>query len=152
MNIKAGSILTSTALIDDANFEEATIYISEHNENGTIGFVVNKLFPRTLNQLEEFKYGRAFPLYDGGPVECEKLFFLHQRPDLIEGGKLINSSIYLGGNFKQAVRHINDAKIFENDIKLFIGYCGWDNKQLEKEVEEGSWLINEPSTKSVFNF
>jgi len=141
--MKAGTFLNSTSLLDDTFFEKTEVFITEYNEKGAMGFVVNKPFPRTFNELEEFKKSIPFPLYDGGPVDREHLFFVHQRPDLIKGGVPIAGNTCFGGDFKEAVRHINKGTITEKDIRLFIGYCGWDYLELEEEVEEGSWLIQQ---------
>lgn len=139
MNLLPGTILRSTAIMDDPNFMDALLFITEYNDSGAIGFVFNKPFARNLNELLEFRHSRVFPLYEGGPVEKEKLFFIHQRPDIIEGGNLINGKIYLGGDIKQAVHAINNKSITAADIKIFVGYCGWDKDELEAEIEEGSW-------------
>ena len=136
-----GCFIQSTPLLDGTNFEHATIFITEHNANGAVGFVVNKTFARTLNQLEEFKQSLPFTLHDGGPVDTEHLFFIHQRPDIITGGVPVANNIYVGGNFKQAVAHINNKTITSADIKLFIGYCGWDDNELEAEIAEGCWVV-----------
>jgi len=151
MPIAPGTILISPPTIDDTNFEEVVIFITEHNEKGAMGFVINKLFARPLNALEEFKQSIAFPLYDGGPVDQKHLFFVHQRPDLIEGGTAIRDNIYFGGNFKQALTHLNKKIILQNDIKIFIGYCGWDYGQLEEEITEGSWMVVDAKTAIVFS-
>lgn len=151
MTISAGNFLKATESLNETNFEAAVLFITEHNENGAIGFVINRPYHRNLNELIEFKNSVAFPLYEGGPVENEKVFFIHQRPDLIGGGTRINNGIFLGGNFKQAVSQINQQKLTENDVKIFIGYCGWDNDELEEEVREGSWSIVEDGTKNVFS-
>lgn len=139
--MKAGTYIGSTALLDDTVFEQAVILITEHNEKGAMGFVINKLFSRRFNELEAFKHSVPFPLYEGGPVDKEHLFFVHQRPDLIKGGTLITGSLYMGGDFQQAVQCLNEKKLTEKDIKLFIGYCGWDHGELEAEVKEGSWTL-----------
>ncbi|HMG82990.1 MAG TPA: YqgE/AlgH family protein [Ferruginibacter sp.] len=150
MTITAGTILISMPSLDDSVFEKTVIFITEHNEKGAMGFVINKLFPRALNELEEFKHSTNFPLYEGGPVEMDHLYFVHRRPDLIEGGVVIADSIYLGGNFQQAVTHLTNKTIAEKDIKIFIGYCGWDQHQLEDEIEEGSWLVDTAGSQIVF--
>ncbi|MBO9730232.1 MAG: YqgE/AlgH family protein [Chitinophaga sp.] len=141
--INAGIYIGSTSLLDDTVFEETVILITEYNEKGAMGFVVNKLFPRTFNELQEFSHSKPFPLYEGGPVDQEHLFFVHRRPGLITGGALIAGNIYLGGDFKAAVKHINNGILTEEDIRLFIGYCGWDFGELEAEIAEGSWQVLE---------
>ncbi|HRF18552.1 MAG TPA: YqgE/AlgH family protein, partial [Chitinophagaceae bacterium] len=69
MKPQTGMLLKATAALNDTNFENAVILITEYNEKGAVGFVVNKLFSRQLNELEEFKHSPAFPLYEGGPVD-----------------------------------------------------------------------------------
>lgn len=151
MQITAGTILISAPTLDDPNFKKAVIVVAEHNPKGAMGFVINKKITRSLNELEEFKQSIAFPLYEGGPMDKEHLYFVHRRPDMIEGGTLICNSIYLGGNFKQAVAQLNNKTITQKDIKVFIGYCGWDANELEEEVEEGSWIVAAINEESIFN-
>lgn len=139
--MNAGIFITSTSLLDGSIFESAIVFITEYNEKGAMGFVVNKEFPRKFNELEEFKYSPPFPLYDGGPVDREHLYFVHRRPELIEGGIPVADNIYMGGDFKAAVMLMNNGTISEKDIRLFIGYCGWDTHELEEEIAEGSWEI-----------
>jgi putative transcriptional regulator len=139
MIITAGQHIKSTPLLAGSIFENTNLLICEVNENGAWGFIINKIFPRKLNELVEFQHCQPFPLYEGGPVEQEKLFFIHQRPDLIEGGKHIVDKYYWGGNFKQAIKHINAQTIEEKELQLFLGYCGWDDQQLQQEIAEGSW-------------
>ena len=99
MSVQNGSILISSVLMDDSNFKKSVIFIAEHNEKGTIGFVINKPFGRKLNELIEFKDSAPFELFEGGPVEMQQLFMIHRRPDIIEESTLITSSISMGGKF-----------------------------------------------------
>lgn len=148
--MQAGIFLRSTELLQGTNFENALVFITEFDEKGAIGMVVNKRWPRFFNDLEEFSTSVAFPLYEGGPVDQEHLFFLHHHPELITGGKPVTGQIQLGGDFDEAVRLINNHTIHEKDIKLFIGYCGWDPGELEAEIAEGSWTIE--TGGSPFNY
>ena len=138
-NLKAGISIKSTALLNGSFFEETSILIVEHDEAGTTGFVTNKPFGKSLNDLIEFNHAKPFPLMDGGPVDRAHLFVLHKRPDLIEGGKQVTNGLYLGGNMEQVIEAINNGSATQEEIQLFIGYCGWDVGELEAEMEEGSW-------------
>lgn len=150
MGILAGKILTSSPAIGDENFDKSVVFIAEHNENGALGFVVNKIFDRVLNELVEFSSSPAFPLYSGGPVDKEHLYFIHRRNDLIPGGTLIKDNIYLGGDFKKVIALINNKTLTPSDIKICIGYCGWGAKELEDEIAEGSWTVNDCNDDIVF--
>ena len=138
-NLKAGISIKSTALLNGSFFEETSILIVEHDEAGTTGFVANKPFGKSLNDLIEFNHAKPFPLMDGGPVDRAHLFVLHKRPDLIEGGKQLTNGLYLGGNMEQVIEAINNGSATQEEIQLFIGYCGWDVGELEAEMAEGSW-------------
>jgi len=138
-DLNAGIYIKSTASLIGSFFEHTTILIVEHDEAGTIGFVTNKPFEKSLHELIEFNHAKPFPLMDGGPVDRDHLFVLHKRPDLIDGGKQIPNGLYLGGNMDQVIQAINTGGAKPQEILLFIGYCGWDPGELKVELEEGSW-------------
>lgn len=140
-----GKLIEATSLLDDSVFEKAVVLITEHNSNGASGFVINKPFPRKLNELEEFSHEAAIDLYAGGPVATEYLFFMHSVPDLITGGKAITDHLFLAGDFKKAVELLTNGKLSPTQVKIFIGYCGWDAGELENEIEEGSWNVKSGS-------
>src|SRR6266576_939653 len=93
-----GTLLIANPFLKDPNFMRTVIFLCEHQEEGTFGFVLNKKFSKTLDELlpdmEEFK----IPVYVGGPVQMETLHFLHQYPDL--GGEEVLKGVYWGGNFE----------------------------------------------------
>lgn len=151
MNLKAGTILISTALLDDTNFEKAVIVLTEHNNKGTIGYIINHPFHRTFNELEEFKHALPIPLYVGGPSQMDKLYFMHRKPAFIEGGDLIGNNVYMNGDFKTAIALVNNGTLATDDVKLYIGYCGWDVQQLEDEIAEGSWIVTDAPVDLVFS-
>jgi len=141
-DLKAGLYIKSNADLNGSFFEHTTILIVEHDEAGSVGFVTNKPFGKSLHELIEFNHSNPFPLMDGGPVDRDHLFVLHKRPDLIDGGEQIPNGLYLGGNMEQVIQAINTGNANPQEIQLFIGYCGWDEGELEAEVEEGSWIIS----------
>jgi putative transcriptional regulator len=149
--ISIGSSLTATAVLNSTDFENAVIFIHQSDIDGVIGFVVNKVFDRGLNELAEFADSKPILLYDGGPVDKEHLFVLHRRPELITGSRHITGDIFFGGDFGQVLSLLNNGQLRENDIRIFIGYCGWDPGQLEEEIDEGSWQISNTDTKNLFH-
>lgn len=151
MELQAGLFIKSTDALNDTVFSQVIILITEYNAKGALGFVLNKPFGRTLNELEEFKDSRDVQLYEGGPVDQEHLFFIHRRPDVIEEGVQVGNGIYYGGHFQQAVEGINNKSLTAKDLKIFVGYCGWDTNELEAEIEEGSWEIMDDQQELVFD-
>ncbi|RYY59194.1 MAG: YqgE/AlgH family protein [Chitinophagaceae bacterium] len=147
---QTGTILISAPSMDDPHFDKVVILLTEVNTKGATGFALNRLFERRFNELVEFRHSLPVPMYNGGPVETESLFFLHRRPDMITGSTLVTGDVRLGGNFTEAVRLINDKSILENEIRLFVGYSGWDGEQLKQEVNEGNWIVLELQQLPVF--
>ena len=141
-DLKAGIYIKSTDALNGSYFEHTTILIVKHNEEESLGFVTNKPFGKSLHDLIEFNHSKPFPLMDGGPVDREHLFVLHKRPDLIEGGEKMTNGFYLGGNMEQVIEAINNGSATQEEIQIFIGYCGWDAGELDAELEEGSWTLN----------
>ena len=140
-DIKAGIYIKSTEALNGTFFEHTTILIVKHNDEESLGFVTNIPFQKSLHELIEFNQSKPFPLMDGGPVDREHLFVLHKRPDLIDGGEQVTNDLYLGGNMEQVIEAINNGGANNQEIQIFIGYCGWDAQELEAEIEEGSWKL-----------
>ena len=139
--IKAGSYIKSTAALKGSFFEDAIILIVENKADGAEGFVMNKPIGRSLHELEEFRHSQPFPIFEGGPVDPEHIYILHSRPDLIAGGQPMANGMHVGGSIQQVIDAINLIGVSKDEIKLFIGYCGWDAGELEMELQEGSWAL-----------
>jgi putative transcriptional regulator len=60
----------------------------------------------------------------------------------------VTNNIFLGGDFTSAVKNIDNHTLTEKDCKVFLGYCGWDYRELDNEITEGSWEVLE--TGNVF--
>ena len=138
--LKPGVLLAASASLDDPAFARSLIVLARQDANGWIGFIINRLFERQFQDLVAYRHSPVFPLYAGGPVDTENLFMLHRCPSKIPGGAPVGEQLYLGGDFNAAVRGINNRSIPETDIRLFVGYCGWDPGQLEAEIGEGSFI------------
>ncbi|GAB3006358.1 hypothetical protein GCM10027051_02010 [Niabella terrae] len=148
--IAPGHFLKSNSQDPSDYFREALVYITESGQDGCIGYIFNRSFPRNFNELQEFSDSPPFPLFEGGPMEQEKLFFIHRRPDLIEEGRFIGNETWLNGDFKAVVAYLNIGMLDQTDMKFFIGYCGWDSGQLEAEIQSGEWtVIDDPGLFEV---
>lgn len=136
-----GDLLISEPFLNDPNFVRTVILLCEHNQDGTLGFVLNKPASVVLSQLLQDVENREDNVYIGGPVQQNTLQFIHRQPDLIEGGIEINPGLFWGGNFDQMLTMLDSNLIDEKDIKFFVGYSGWAQGQLRAELELNSWII-----------
>jgi putative transcriptional regulator len=141
MPIALGTILLSDPFLKDPNFNRTAVLICNSNTTGAVGFVLNKPIDFTVSNLVPALPNCNFPLYDGGPVNKEGLYFLHTRNDLIDGGVHIHANMYWGGNFETLKILLQKQLIKPNEIQFFVGYSGWDDDQLTEEIEEKSWIV-----------
>ena len=137
-----GSLLLSEPFITDPAFERAVIILCEHNEEGSVGLVLNHKSHLILSDIFTQAANTDFPIYLGGPVEESALFFLHRAFDKLQSGVLIHDDIYWGGDFDYAIQLIQDGLIFPEEIKFFLGYSGWSPGQLEAELKQNSWAVH----------
>ncbi len=146
-----GTLLIANPFLKDPNFIRSVIFLCEHKEEGSFGFVLNKKFHQTLGELVPELAEHKIPVYYGGPVQKNTIHFLHQYPDLIPGGEEVLEGIYWGGNFESLVSYVKNDDIDFNKIRFFIGYSGWSEGQLNGEMEEKSWLTVDAIKKLIFH-
>lgn len=146
-----GRILLAEPFLNDGYFRRAVILLTEHNEKGSIGFMLNKPVDAQLHELVN-----DFPEYDGevylgGPVQRNQLFFVHRLGHLIEDSTPISDELWWNGNFEQIRELIATGQADSSQIRFFIGYSGWEPGQLDKEMQERSWYVTPGKIKLVFN-
>jgi putative transcriptional regulator len=145
-----GILLIANPFLKDPNFSRTVILICEHLGEGSFGFVLNKPFPKKLNEIVSSMDGINFPVFYGGPVQRDSLHFLHQNPDLITGGEQILENVYWGGNFESLLIQIKNDGIDPSQLRFFLGYSGWTEGQLDQEMKEGSWLTVKATPDLIF--
>ena len=132
-------------------FYNSLIYIFEHNANGALGIVMNKVIPISENiifkslNIDTDKERKN--LLNGGPVDMNKLFVIHDQTDQaeslnVEHGLSLTSSL-------DVLENIGKGSI-KGPYRLALGYCGWDAGQLDTEVNKNSWLIVDVPSNIVF--
>lgn len=142
-NLSTGKILVSEPFISGLDFQRSVVLLVDYGEDGAFGVVLNKPVSYSLHHImfgTEFK--DIYP-YKGGPVEKNLLFFIHALGDQIEGSASIDGQLYWGGNYHQVRELLKNNVLHENNIWFFMGYAGWSAKQLEREVDEGVWVVAE---------
>jgi putative transcriptional regulator len=141
LKIEKGNVLVGKPnILGDATFNRAVILIVDFNDDGVVGFIVNKPIEDNLKDLLP-EVEKDFMVFDGGPVEKDKLYFLHNKPDLIVDSIKITEDLYWGGDYRKVVDLINNAEIDHHNIKFFLGYSGWAEMQLESEIQNEVWHL-----------
>lgn len=144
--LKKGILLIAEpSIIGDLSFNRSVILLADHNDEGSVGFILNKPLEYTIQDLIP-EINAKFKIYNGGPVEQDNLYFIHNIPELIPNSIEISNGIYWGGDFESTKALINEGKIKKSNIRFFLGYTGWDAQQLDQEMQANSWII----TKNIY--
>lgn len=146
-----GSILISEPFLQDAYFQRSVVLLVEHNMQGSMGFVLNKKTDLIVNtffpELEEYP---EIPIYLGGPVSANRLFFIHSLGDLIVPDSVkIKDRLYFDGDFEALKRYIQNGHSIEGKVKFFLGYSGWTEGQLGNEINKNSWVVSHAAKENV---
>jgi putative transcriptional regulator len=70
-----GKILISTPDISGDIFSRSVVLVIEHNESGAFGLILNKKNSQMSGKFKNL-FDFKIEVYDGGPVENDKVFFI----------------------------------------------------------------------------
>jgi putative transcriptional regulator len=133
--------------MQDSYFKRSVVLICEHNKDGTVGFILNRKLDITLNNVIDGIDSLNIPVYLGGPVQRDNLFFIHKLGNLLEGSIPVDEQFYWGGDFDTLLELIKRNEVNLQEIRFFIGYSGWSPGQLDEEISKKSWIITD--TKNI---
>jgi putative transcriptional regulator len=154
--LQTGALLLAEPFMWDANFKRAAVLITDYRKDGIVGFVINKPKGIDFDQLGLDLPPFDAPIFTGGPVSTDRLYYIHSVGDLIADSTPVGRGIWFGGDFDQVRFLIENQLILPHQIRFYIGYTGWDRVQLKEEMEDKSWievdmdpnyLFKTPSTK-----
>jgi len=146
-----GKILISQPFLEDNIFSRSVVYIVNYSDEGSIGLILNKIFPLDVNDIvKSLQQSNSIPLYCGGPVGNDVLLYLHDL-DYVKNSVDAGNGLYLNGDFEQIKEYILKGGIVEGHLRFFIGYSGWKKKQLTDEINEKSWIVSPCTNKIAMN-
>jgi len=144
-----GRVIISEPLLHDGFFGRAVVLLTEHNEKGSLGFILNKPTGLAVNSFVSECTNENFQVYVGGPVSTNTLHFIHTLGKKIPRSRHLKDNLYWGGDFELVKRLINSDTIQPREIRFFVGYSGWSPSQLDGELQRNSWLISELNAQQI---
>lgn len=135
-----GKILISTPDISGDVFSRSVILIIDHNENGAFGLILNKK-NNMMSTTVRHMLNMEVDVYEGGPVENDKIFFILKGNPVTDNFLQINAEFYLTEDIEKIVAALLDRRLQTDDMKVFSGYSGWAAQQLEAEISRKSWTV-----------
>jgi len=127
----------------DPRFAEQVVYICSHNQDGVMGFVINRPSGYSLQEVfksAQIECGNIYfpPIYIGGPVDTECAFFLYSSEYKITDGFSISEAICMSRDPR--ILHDIGSGQGPEDYLFILGYAGWGPGQLEMELTLNGWL------------
>ncbi len=146
----APGFLIASPPLGDPNFDRTVVLLAIHNEDGALGFVVNRAAPIKLGQLLEkagYPNGHddASPVWIGGPVQPQSGWVVIDDPryageGVIEVGARLRITSSRDAFDRIARQAGSKRKTRPPRRMVLLGYSGWGASQLEGEIARGAWL------------
>ncbi|MCB0687319.1 MAG: YqgE/AlgH family protein [Saprospiraceae bacterium] len=148
--VDRGTVLLAEPFSLDTNFRRTAVVLTEHQAEGTVGFIMNRRMDVNLEDiLSDFPELEA-EVFFGGPVATDSLHYLHNVGDLLEGSIKIRNGVYWGGDYDKLKFLVESKLITSQNIRFYIGYSGWSSGQLEEELKYGSWVLADMHPNYLF--
>lgn len=143
-----GSLLVANGSLMDPNFRRTVVVITEHSDEGTMGLVLNRPAEVTVEQaapaLGSIVAGDS-PVFIGGPVQPEAALVLADFASFTSETRIVVGSIgLLSAIDEEPMPQIKRARVFA-------GYAGWGPGQLEAEMAEDSWILEDARPDDIFS-
>lgn len=148
--IKNGKVLLAEPFMLDPNFKRSAVLLCEHNEEGSLGFIMNKPLNMQINELIEDFPEFESEVFFGGPVQTDTIHYVHNVGDLLEESVSVVDGVYWGGNFEKLKFLVDSQLILPHNIRFFVGYSGWSEGQLMDEMTYGSWVLADMHANYLF--
>jgi len=153
----AGNLLIAMPNLADPNFWRSVVLLGVHShEEGAFGLVVNRPLDvdlrEVLAELGQEPGGEALPgVLSGGPVQPSHGFVLYERGEHGAGDEdlTVSESIVISGSVDTLARLANGTTA--RRYFLVLGYAGWYPGQLEREIEENSWVVAPLDSSILFD-
>ncbi|MDG5977552.1 hypothetical protein H010_20009 [Hydrogenophaga taeniospiralis CCUG 15921] len=148
--------------LSDELFARSVVFMCEHSERGALGLVINKpsdiLLPRLFEKVD-LPMGRddlaLLPVFQGGPVQTERGFVLHEAVEGGAGESVYASTLSIPGGLEMTtskdVLEAMSSGAGPRKVFVTLGYASWGQGQLESEITENSWLTVEADPSLIFD-
>lgn len=151
-----GKLLIATPSMGDPRFKETVIFMVEHDSNGALGLVVNRVIGRVkLAQffdklgIESKNATGSVPIHYGGPVQPHFGFVIHSAEFRAQDTRLITTGVAVSpepGVLGAIARGEGPKRTV-----FAVGYAGWAANQLEHELDRNDWYTAPADLEIVFD-
>jgi putative transcriptional regulator len=143
-----GKLLIASPSLVDPNFARSVVFITEHNDEGAMGIVLNRPSESSVESIvpQLAEIGGGEPVYVGGPVQPEALVLLAEFSNLEAAAWIVVADVGLAS----ADMDLDELADAVRRGRVYAGYSGWAAGQLEAELEIDSWIVEPPLPAELF--
>ncbi|MEV5377956.1 hypothetical protein B7P34_16785 [Streptosporangium nondiastaticum] len=157
-----GRLLVATPALADPNFDRAVVLLLDHDEEGSLGVILNRPTPVGVADILESwaaLAGEPGVVFQGGPVSLDSALGVAVVPGEGHGA---TGSAAVAGDGPLGWRRVHGAiglvdleappellAAALGSLRIFAGYAGWGPGQLEDELVEGAWYVVESEPGDV---
>jgi putative transcriptional regulator len=150
-DVRAGCFLIANPTLRDPNFSRTVVLLCEHNDQGSMGLIINRPTEHTVAGAISGMPERATQLlYWGGPVQQRLVLVLHRHKIDVPEAREIVDGMALGSDSEALIHLLETAAHPDERVRIFSGYAGWAAGQLESELQEKSWIVAPGRAELVF--
>lgn len=146
-----GRLLVSEPYLPDPYFRRTVVLLCAHDQEGSFGFVLNRYIDMDIADIMENMPPISTRVSIGGPVQSGNLYYLHTFGTRVEGSVEVVDGVHMGGDFEQLRSLLATDPRLAKHVRFFVGYSGWGQDQLDKELNERAWLISNATKRHVMN-
>ena len=151
--LRKGSLLVASSSLKDPHFRETVVLICNYEAGGALGVIINRPTELSLSEvfpdIVELK-DHSDTLYEGGPVQQNVLIMLFRSKSGSDNTKVVIDGVYWGGDRKKLASMLSEADPQER-FRVFAGYAGWSQRQLEAELAGGFWTMVPANIPNIFD-
>jgi len=144
-----GRVLIAEPFLPGNYFNRSVILLVAYGIKGAVGFILNKKVDLGIHGIVPGFPDFEGDVYLGGPVSTDSVYFIHKLGEKIPGSIHVLGNIYWGGDFDVLKQLALTDLIAPGEVRFFVGYSGWEAGQLEREIKEDSWLVNDVDEETV---
>jgi len=148
-----GMFLVARRALDGPHFGQSVVYLVEHDDNGTLGLIVNRSSDISLSEAVpdiEDTQETAHALYYGGPVGLPMILMLVRSESAIEGMAQVAKDVYISSD-RRVLDEVLVAKKPASEVHFYIGHSGWAAGQLDFELKRDSWHVVAADIDAIFS-
>lgn len=139
---ESGKLLVAEPFLKESHFNHAVILLVDHAAGYTsMGLVLNRATNLTLSDVTDDAGNSDVPIFSGGPVGDDRMFYLHTLGALFSDSIEVTPGLYIGGNYKEVIDYVKAGYPTEGVLRFYVGYSGWEPGQLEEEIEKNVWAV-----------